>query len=144
MDGIKINGQEYAWGDLSFVALGRTLGGAIAVDYKSKKEKKALHASGREPRGIQHGKRDYEGTLTVLQSELIALNRAARQRGYKDALDIEFDLIMAYLAPNGVITTDKVVKLSITELPSGMKEGDMNSEHVLPFVAMDIKYDVGN
>jgi hypothetical protein len=144
MDGIKINGQEYAWGDLSFVALGRTLGGAIAVDYKAKKEKKALHAAGRDPRAIQHGKREYEGTLTVLQSELIALNRAARQKGFKDALDIEFDLIMAYLSPSGVITTDKVVKLSITELPSGMKEGDMNSEHALPFVALDVKYDIGN
>lgn len=138
----RINGQEYAWGDITFVALGRTIGGAIGVEYKPKKEKKALHASGRNPRAIQHGKREYEGTLTVLQSELIALNRAARQMGYKDALDIEFDLIVSYISPGGIVTTDRIVKLSITELPTGMKEGDMNSEHALPFVALDINYDI--
>lgn len=144
MADIKINGQEYAWGDISFVAFGRTIGGALAVDYKAKKEKKALHATGRDPRAIQQGKREYEGSLTVLQSELIALNRAARTKGYKDILDVELDLIVSYISANGVVTTDKIVKLSISELPSGMKEGDTNSEHALPFVALDIKYDVGN
>lgn len=144
MEKIKINGQEYAWGDISFVTLGRVIDGVVAIDYKPKKEKKALHATGRSPLKIQHGKREYEGSITLLQSEVIALNKAARLKGFKDILDVDIDIIVSYLSPSGSITIDKIVKASFSELPFGMKAGDLNSEHAIPFVALDILNDIGN
>lgn len=139
---MKINNKEYAWGDVSVVLFGKPVVGCTAIEYKSKKAKEAKFGWGRNAKSIQHGKREHEGTLTIMQSELIALNQAARLKGYKDILDVDFDLIVSYLSDNGIITTDKISCASISELPSGLKEGDMQSEHALPFIALDIDYDV--
>lgn len=75
-----------------------------------------------------------------MQSELIALNQAARAKGYKDILDVDFDIVITYEA-GLVVTVDKICSASITELPSGMKEGDAQAEISLPFVALDMEYD---
>lgn len=137
---IRINNKEYAWGDMMVVLFGRPLVGITGVEYKAKKAKETKHGSGRNPKSIQHGKREYEGTLTLTQSELIALNQAARAKGYKDILDVDFDIVITYEA-GLVITVDKICCASITELPSGMKDGDAQAEISLPFVALDIEFD---
>lgn len=95
---IHINNKEYAWGDITVVVFGRPLVGITGIEYKSKKAKDVKHGWGRNPKSIQHGKREYEGTLTLMQSELTALNRAARAKGYKDILDVDFDIIVTYEA----------------------------------------------
>ncbi len=137
---IRINNKEYAWGDITVVIFGRPIVGITGIEYKAKKAKEARHGWGRNPKSIQHGKREYEGTLTLMQSELIALNQAARAKGYKDILDVDFDIIVTYEA-GLVVTVDKVCCASISELPSGMKEGDAQAEISLPFVALDVEYD---
>lgn len=135
-----INNKEYAWGDLKVVIFGRPLVGITGIEYKAKKAKEAKHGAGRAPKSIQHGKREYEGTLTITQSELIALNHAARAKGYKDILDVDFDVLATYES-NLVVTVDRICGISITELPSGMKEGDAQAEISLPFVALDVDFD---
>lgn len=138
---VKINEKEYAWGDITVVIFGRPVTGITGIEYKTKKAKEAKFGAGREAKSIQHGKREVEGTITLMQSEFTALNQAARQKGYKDILDVDFDILVSYM--DGVaITTDRIVCASISELPSGMKEGDMQSEHALTFLALDVDYDV--
>ena len=88
------------------------------------------------------GRKEYEGTVTVLQSELIAMQAAAKAKGYDDVTDLEFDIIVSYVSESGVVQTDKVVNASITEAPNNMKEGDLYSEHALPFIACDVEYNV--
>lgn len=92
---IRINGKEYDWGTIKIIMWGRPVVGATSVDYKLAKAKEALYAAGRYAKGIQHGQRAASGTLTLLQSEIIAMNRAARERlqghprrgcGYSDLL----------------------------------------------------------
>lgn len=145
MSKVRINGKEYAWGDVEVVMWGRPIVGLTAIDYKLAKSKEALYAAGRTPKGIQHGQRSASGSITVTQSELEAMNRAARQKGYKDILDVDFNLIVSYLPEDSLaLTVDEIVCASISEIPKGMKQGDMKSEHALPFVAMDIEYDVAN
>lgn len=142
MKNIIINRREYAWGDLQVWLWGQMVGGLTGIEYTTKKEKEALYGAGRSPRGIQHKRREYSGTLTIMQSELQALNRSARANGYKDILDVDFDIVVVYLSAEGVVTTDKICVASISEIPAGMKEGDAKSEHALPYVAMDIRYNV--
>ncbi|MCS2652563.1 hypothetical protein NXV35_14485 [Bacteroides faecis] len=101
-----------------------------------------LYATGKKGRGIQKGKKEYEGTITLLQSEIIALDRAAQEKGYEDITDIDFDVIVCYLPDNGVITTDKVVNVSISEIPRNLKEGDLQMEVALPFIALDVESNV--
>lgn len=139
---MSFNSKEYTYCDITVFVLGRPIGGLRGIEYKSKKNKEALFGAGRKARSIQHGKREYEGTLTILQSEIIALDRAAKEAGYEDCLDLDFDIVVTYLSANGIVTTDKMVQASITEAPHGMKEGDLNMETALPFICLDIKTNV--
>ncbi len=138
----EFNSKEYTFCDLEAIVFGRPLLTLQGLEYKSKKEKKVLKGAGGRNRGIQHGSRDYEGTLTVLQSDLIALNREAKNKGYKDALDLDFDVIANYASDNGVLSIDRLVTISITELPVGLKQGDLNMEVALPFVMLDVEPNV--
>lgn len=138
----SFNTKEYAWIDVNVVLLGKPVTGLRGIEYKSKRQTEALFATGKKARGIQKGKKEYEGTITVLQSELIAMQAAAKQSGYDDITDLEFDIIVSYMSESGVVQTDKVINASITEAPNSIKEGDLYSEHALPFIACDIEYNV--
>ena len=140
---ITINEQEYAYGDIQVFLWGRFVVGLKRDDYKTQKDKEVLYGAGRDPRGIQHGKRTYEGTITVSQSELIAMNRAAREKGYKDLLDCEIDIVVSYTPETTLpITMDRIIGASFSEFPKGMKQGDAGSEHAMPFVALNIEEDI--
>lgn len=134
---MTFNSKEYSYCNMAVTVLGRPIAGLRGLEYTTKKSKEALYGAGVNPKAIQHGRREYEGTLTVLQSELEALNRAAKEAGHTDCLDIEFDIVVTYLS-EGVLTTDIVRCASITEFPKGLKEGDLYSEHALPFIALGI------
>ena len=136
----SFNTKEYAWIDVNVVLLGKPVAGLRGIEYKSKRSKEALFATGKKARGIQLGKKEYEGTITVLQSELIAMQAAAKNAGYDDITDLEFDIIVSYISESGVVQTDKVVNASVTEAPNSIKEGDLYSEHALPFIACDVEY----
>lgn len=136
------NSKEYTYCDITVFLLGRPVGGLRGIEYKSKKNKEAIFGAGRKARSIQHGKREYEGTLTILQSELTALDRAAVEAGYEDCLDLDFDIVVTYLSPNGIVSTDRIIQASVSEAPKGMKEGDMNMEIALPFICLDIEKNV--
>ncbi len=138
----SFNSKEFAWIDVNVVLLGKPVAGLRGIEYKSKRSKEALFATGEKARGIQLGKKEYEGTITVLQSELIAMQAAAKQAGYDDITDLEFDIIVSYISESGVVQTDKVVNASVTEAPNSIKEGDLYSEHALPFIACDVEYNV--
>lgn len=138
----SFNSKEYAWIDVQVVLLGRPVIGLRGIAYKTKRQKEALFATGKKARGIQFGKKEVDGTITVLQSEFIAMNRAAKEKGYDDITDIEFDVIVSYLPQTGIIQTDKVVSLSITEGGHDIKEGDLYQEIALPFIACDVEFNV--
>lgn len=142
MRNVVINKREYAFGDLAVYMFGQCVGGLRGIEYKPTKTKDYVRGMGRNPRGIQHGERSYEGTLTILQSELDAMNRTAVAKGHKDLLDVDFDIVVTYSTDSGTVVTDKVCCASISELPKGMKTGDLFSEHALPFIALDVQFDV--
>lgn len=136
------NTKEYAWVDVNVVMLGKPVTGLRGIEYKSKRQKEVLYAVGKKGRGVQMGKKEYEGTITVLQSELIAMQAAAKAKGYDDVTDLEFDIVVSYISESGVVQTDKVVNASITEAPNSIKVDDLYSEHALPFIACDVEYNV--
>lgn len=140
---MEFKGNEYAWKDVTIAFLGRPVTGIRGIEYKTKQQTEALYAAGSKARSIQKGKIEIEGTLTILQSELNALNKAAQLAGYTSATELSFDIIICYVPENGLaVTTDKLVGVSLTEIGHSIKEGDLYQEHALPFIAMDIKYNV--
>lgn len=131
------NSKEYEWADVSAIIAGRSVTGLRGVEYSSSQEKEALYAKGNKPHGIQRGNKSYSGTITLLQSELEALEEAAGG----DALDARFNVIVAYGNPTkgDVLKTDLLVGVEITEIPKGMKQGDKFMEVALPVVMLDVK-----
>lgn len=138
----NFDSKEYAWIDVKVILLGKEVGGLRGIAYKSKRQTEALFAAGKKARGIQRGKKEYEGTITLLQSELIALNNAAKQKGFDDISDIEFDAVVAYAPEGGVISTDMIIGIAVTEVPTEIKEGDLYQEIALPFIALDTEYNI--
>ncbi|MFV0289663.1 MAG: hypothetical protein ACK5IJ_02015 [Mangrovibacterium sp.] len=139
---MTFNNREYTFCDMEVVAFGRPFGTLQGMEYKSKKNKEILKGAGGRNRSVQHGSKEYEGTLTILQSDLIALNREAKSKGYGDILDIDFDVVVSYASEEGIISVDKCVGVSITEMPKALKQGDLKMEVALPFIMLDVEHGV--
>ena len=131
------NSKEYEWSDITAIVAGRPVTKIRAISYVKKQEKEALYAKGNKPHSIQRGNKSYETSLTLLQSELEAIEAASGG----DVLDASFNVIVSYGNPSkgDVIKTDLVEGNEITEVPKGMNQGDKFSEHELPGIALNIK-----
>lgn len=129
------NSKEYEWSKVTVVMGGRTIAGLRGVEYKMSKEKELLYAKGDQPVGIQHGNYSYEGKLTILQSELIALEQAARDAG-SNILELNFNIVVSYGNPSAgdVIRTDVLECAEFTEESKSMKQGDKFMEIELPII----------
>ncbi|MBQ5958996.1 MAG: hypothetical protein IJL44_07420, partial [Bacteroidales bacterium] len=92
-----------------------------------------IYGKGNLPYAIQKGNKSFEGELTVAMSELIALKGESKSGSI---LDLQVDMTVCYGNPNqgDVMHTDKLMGLQFTEEPQEIKQGDLNSEHTLPFI----------
>jgi hypothetical protein len=115
---------------------GRDVTGIRGVSYTSSQEKEALYAKGNKPHGIQRGNKSYEGSIRILQSEYDALNAAAGG----DALDVNFDIIVAYGNPSkgDVIKTDLLSGVEITSKPKSLNQNDKFMEIELSILMLDV------
>lgn len=131
------NSKEYEWSDITAIVAGRPVTKIRAISYVKKQEKEALYAKGNKPHSIQRGNKSYETSLTLLQSELEAIEDASGG----DVLDASFNVVVSYGNPSkvDVIKTDLIEGNEITEVPKGMNQGDKFSEHELPGIALNIK-----
>lgn len=128
--------REYEYSDIRVIVGGRDLAKLRAIEYTSKQEKELLYARGCKPHSVQRGNKSYEGSLTVLQSEVETLELSSGG----DILDVQMDIMVTYGNPSkgDVLQTDYLKGCEFTEVPKGMKQGDKFSEHALPFVCLDI------
>ena len=137
------NSKEYSWSNVEVSYLGRLITGIRGVKYKVSHEKEALYARGSKPHSVQSGNKSYEGEIKLLQSEVDALNVAAKDAGFDDLTDFSFDIAVAYtpknLAESTKILNKSIKSAEITEFEEGMEQGDKFMEITLPFVALDIK-----
>lgn len=135
--GITLNGQQYAWGDITILLWGQQVVDARGIEYKYSQKQEYLYSSGRQPRGVQLGELEYPGTLKILQSELEAFNRTARAKGHKSIVGVPVDIVITYMV-DGIVTIDRLDKVYFSEYNKGMNQGDLQSEHSLPFKALGI------
>lgn len=139
------NSEEYAWKDLKLVFAGRPVTGFRGIKYKTSRVTTEVYASGEDPHAITRGNKSYSGEITLLQSEIEALIIAV-QAAYgksKDLTDPFFDATVVYASElGGVVTTDQITKMAISDLEKAMKQGDPNMEITLPFKAGKINYNV--
>lgn len=133
---MAFNSRQYEWGDVTVVLGGRDITGIRGIKYTEKGEKEALFAKGRHAHSIQTGNITVEGEITVLQSELIALERA----GNGSILGLNVDAVVSFGNPSlgDAMTTDRIAGISFTEAPKEMKQGDKNMEISIPFIALAV------
>ena len=135
-----INGNEYAFEDIEIVMLGRPLIGFSGIEYTAKKESTYIHGRGAKASAIGRGQETCSGTLTLLQSEVEAIQRQL-PKGVK-ITDIHFNITVAYAPLGGVITIDHIKEAHPEEIKKGMKTNDGNMTVDIPFKALDIIYNV--
>lgn len=136
------NSKQFEWSNIEIVVLGRSIQGVVAIEWTTKKDKEYTYGRGNNPRSIQHGRKSYEGSITLLQSEVEALEEAARiVNPTFDITDIEFDIAISFA--DGVRIRRHIVQtVSITEVPKAIGSDDKFMEIELPFMALGIAADV--
>ena len=139
---MDFNSIEYAWKDIEVTFLGRIIARILEIEYTTEVEKKHIYGRGKKPLGIQTGNEKATGQLTIGQSELEAMIRKAQQikPGAKPT-DMSFNINIAYIKDVAIVR-DRVVGISLTQIPKGMKQGDTDMQVKLPFLALDIEYNI--
>lgn len=136
------NSKEYEWNNVEVVMLGRVVTGIRGVTYKESQEKEPVYGRGNKPRAIQAGNKSYEGSISLLQSELEALQDVAGAGA--SIVDIPaFDITVAYVPKNGgAVVVDIIKNVEFTECEKSLKQGDKFMEIELPMIALDIDRNV--
>lgn len=136
----SFNSREYEWSDVTVVLGGRVITGIRGVDYKEALDKDFLYGKGNEPRGIQHGNYAYTGNVSLLQSELDALQTACKAAGTR-ILEMRLNLVVVYGNPSkgDIIHTDILENVEFSEVGKPMKQGDKFMEVELPFLFLNKK-----
>jgi hypothetical protein len=140
----NINGTEYGWVDVRVILPGSTVpvDGVIGIKYKLKREKKNIKGRGGKVVARGRGSKDYEGSITVLQSVFEAIQ--AGVAAGKDITDIApFTITVSYaMEGGGTVKTDRLTYTEFTDVEKGMKEGDMNAEIEIPLMIGEIEFNV--
>jgi len=132
--------EEYGWNDIQIVVLGRPIVGARGIRYKETQEKQNVHGAGSKPIARTRGAKNYEGSLTILLSELRALLQSLGNGAGVTSIR-PFDIVVAY-APSvsDTITTDRLVYCEFTECEVNVEQGDQEIEVELPLIIGDIEW----
>lgn len=138
LESVSFSSRQYEWADITVVIGGKPIVGITAVSYKASQTKTAIYGKGNQPIAIQKGNIAYDGSITLLQSELETLCAAGGSNG---VLGLEVDIIVSYGNPkNGdLIRTDVLKGVQFTEEPRGMNQGDPNMTSDLPIVFLRLQ-----
>lgn len=133
-----VSSKQYSWNDISISIGGRIIEGATDLEYVVKQEKTVLRGRGAKGHKIVRGNKDYEGKITLWQSEVEAMIKDAPN---KDILSLEFEIIWAFAPTDGGETViDVLTSVEVKEYKKSMKQGDTNMLIELPIIFLDIKH----
>ena len=132
------NSRQYEWADLTLMLGGVDITGFRGIKYTEKAEREPLYGKGRHPQSIQTGNVSYEGEITILQSELDALEA----NGNGSILSLALDAELTYGNAPDPTKTDRIIGLRFLEAPREIKQGDKFTEHTLPFTCLRIDKNV--
>lgn len=138
------NSREFEFADIKVNMLGVELEGLRGLTYKKSWEKEPVYGAGNEPKAIQRGNKKYEGSLSLLKSDVDALSKAARTAGYDSILDVpgkDINITCVYQKEEDAasLATDTLVNVEFTEFEDGMKQGDKFKEVSLPIIFLRLK-----
>jgi len=129
-----VNGVEYSFVDIR-VRIGVTeIVGITAIEYNITQEKENIYGAGEQPVSRGRGAKEYEGSMTLLMSELELLRAVAVDGDITNLLP--FDLQVSYV-PTGdptKLTNHTLQNCEFMENPSGGSQGDTSLPQDIPFI----------
>jgi len=140
-----INGREYAWEDIEIVVNGTLVVGVQSINYTSRKTHENIYGRGAKPIAMVRGKEEFEGSITLLQSEVEQIQREL-PRGRNITHTQPFNITVAY-KPNPdddslPIVVDTLLGCRFSEIGKSHGTEEMNMVVELPLVIFDIEYNV--
>lgn len=142
MNNVNIRTSECAWAQIEVKILGRVIRGLRGFEFKKAQEKEHLYGAGANPLDIQSGNISYTGNLKLLGFEKDALNRAARDAGYADIVDVPHELIVITCKFQKSKLDTKVfvtaTGVAFQEVGDAMEQNAKMREVTLPFLAMSV------
>jgi len=136
-NGIKINGVNYDWGD---VTISNSMTGidivCTGIEYKKSQEKELIYGLGNEPIGTGNGQVKYEGSVSMHKSGLDKLNMMAKAMGAKDIMGIPgaaMNIVVTFMNMWD-LQTDTLIGVCFTDISIAAKKGDKEFEISLPFI----------
>jgi hypothetical protein len=133
---------EFAWKDIEVVIKGRSLVRILEIEYTTEAEMKHIYGRGKKAVGIQEGNEKVTGQITIGQSELEALIRSAQQANPGSKItDMPFNINITY-RQGFQLVRDRVDTVKVSSIPKGMKQGDTDMIVKLPFLALDVEYNI--
>lgn len=131
---MAINSRNYSWSEAEIRFLDRSPVAIVAFSFTRRKRKDNIYGRGSEPIGRTRGNKEYEGSITLLQSEYEALEDLAQEQGVNDPLDLApFPISVAW--DNGSqISAYTLEYAEFLEIPMGMSQDDPNMEIELPVI----------
>jgi|SRR5690554_102297 len=128
-----MNSRQYEFADITVIFGGKDITKLRNISYKKTADREAVFGKGRYAHSIQTGNISVEGSVTMLQSDVIDIEEATG----RDILSASVDIEVSYAA-NGVLRTDRVIGARISEYEKSMAQGDKFMEIELPFLALDV------
>jgi hypothetical protein len=140
-----INGYEFSWGNISMLISGTPMIGVTAINYSETADVQKLYGQGRST--IAYGVANYEAeaSITVLASEILALQTASRIQGNTDGNImglLPFDIVISYIPSEGqgIAKFDILKNCVFTSNERGMSQGDPSIEVSLDIVLSHIEW----
>lgn len=140
-----INGFEFGWGNIQILINGVALTGVTSINYNEAADVQALYGAGRQMIAYGTGNYTAEADITVLSSEVIALQDAARASGIADGNImglVPFDIIISYIPTEGQgeYITDTLKNCVFTKNERSMSQADPSLEVGLDIMVSHIEW----
>lgn len=134
--------NEYSGKDVQVTMLGRPTA-VTAISYQAQQEKQNFYVLGqKKPYSTIKGRKQYEGSISLPQSEFEALLRSLPAG--TDPLDIAaFDIVIVYVSEDSsLIVTDILKGCEFTEYEKSMENEDDNMIIEMPLKISDVLLNV--
>lgn len=123
-----LNGVSYGWGSIQVFMLNKNIIGCRAINYTMNSETENIYGTGVNPVQRGFGNVTFEGSITLLKEEVVALQKIAP---LGDITNIPaFDIMVSYLP--GVdatkVVTDTIKKCVFTNNGTTVAQNDKSIE----------------
>lgn len=132
------NGTAYSWADGVFIVNGVPIAEVTAISWKASQEKQNNYGTGSDVISRSRGRKSYEGSITVVLSELYSIVQGSPNNNPLELLPFT---VQATFVPEGggVPVTVSMKNCEFTEYGFDISEGDMSIPVELPVLPGSIK-----